>query len=78
MVAAYRFFENEKGGFANVLAPQIDASYQRTARQRPTSKVSRLLARTKQPTSKEIKDLLVEAGSSLVEQLTVRERAGKY
>ena len=44
----------------------------------PESKVSRLLARTKQPTSKEVKQLLVEAGSSLVETLTVRERPGKY
>ena len=43
-----------------------------------SAKVSRLLARTKQPTSKQIKQLLVEAGSSLVEQLTVRERPGKF
>jgi putative transposase len=42
------------------------------------AKVSRLLARTKQPTSKQIKVLLNEAGSSLVNQLTVRERPGKY
>jgi putative transposase len=42
------------------------------------SKVSRLLARTKQPTSKGIKALLVEAGSSLVEKLTVQERPGKF
>ena len=44
----------------------------------PDSKVSRLLARTKQPTSKQIKGLLVEAGSSLVEKLTVQERPGKF
>ncbi len=43
-----------------------------------TSTVSRLLARTKQPTSKQIKALLVQAGSSLVEQLTVKERPGKH
>ncbi len=42
------------------------------------SKVSRLLARTKQPASKQIKQLLVQAGSSLVETLTVRERLGKF
>ena len=44
----------------------------------PTSNVSRLLARTKQPASKQIKQLLVEANSKLVETLTVRERPGKY
>lgn len=44
----------------------------------PTSNVSRLLARTKQPASKQIKKLLVEANSKLVETLTVRERPGKY
>ncbi len=42
------------------------------------AKVSRLLARTKQPTSKQIKALLVQNGSSLFEQLTVRERPGKF
>ena len=41
-------------------------------------KVSRRLARTKQPTSKKIKELLIEAGSSLVKQLTVRKRPGKF
>lgn len=43
-----------------------------------TAKISRLLARTKQPASREIKGLLLDAGSSLVSQLTVRERPGKY
>ena len=33
MVAAYRFFDNEKVDFENVLAPHIDASDHRTARQ---------------------------------------------
>ncbi len=42
------------------------------------SNVSRLLARTKQPASKQIKQLLVEANSSLVKTLTVRERPGKF
>ncbi len=41
----------------------------------PTSNVSRLLARTKQPASKQI---LVDASSTLIEKLTVRERPGKY
>ena len=36
-----------------------------------------LVARTKQPTSRQIKELLIGAGSSLVERLTVRERPGK-
>ena len=48
------------------------------APQAHTSKVSRLLARTKQPTSRQIKELLIQGGSSLVEQLTVRERPDKY
>ena len=42
------------------------------------SKVSRLLARTKQPTSKQIRQLLEEQDSPLLQQLLVRERAGKY
>ena len=33
MVGAYRFFDNEKVDFENVLAPHIDASHQRVARQ---------------------------------------------
>ena len=42
------------------------------------SSVSRLLARTKQPTSKTIKGLLKESDSSLLDKLTVRERPGKH
>lgn len=42
------------------------------------SRVSRLLALTKQPTSKAIKEMLVDSGASLLERLTVRERPGKY
>lgn len=34
MVAAYRFFDNDKVSFEDVLAPHIDASYQRVAQQR--------------------------------------------
>ena len=34
MVAAYRFFDNDKVTFENVLAPHIDATYQRVARQK--------------------------------------------
>lgn len=44
----------------------------------PTSVVSRLLALTKQPASKAIKHLLVASGSKLLDDLTVRERPGKY
>ena len=44
---------------------------------RETSGVSRFLARVKQPTSKQIKLILVENNSRLVEQLTVQERPGK-
>ncbi len=40
-------------------------------------KVSRFLARLKQPTSSQTKQILVENGSPLVDQLTVRERPGK-
>ena len=29
MVAAYRFFDNDKVGFEEVLAPHIDATYER-------------------------------------------------
>ena len=43
----------------------------------PDAKVSRLLARTKQWTSKRIKAELVAHDSSLVDDLTVRERPGK-
>jgi putative transposase len=42
------------------------------------SKIARLLARTKQPTSKLIKQLLLENNSQLLDSLTVRERPGKY
>ena len=42
------------------------------------SKVGRFLARTKQPTSKAIKQLLIENQSSLLDRLTVRERPGKH
>ena len=34
MVAAYRFFDNDKVDFESVLAPHIDASHQRVARQK--------------------------------------------
>ena len=44
----------------------------------PDSKVSRLSARTKQPTSKAIKGLLIESHSPLLEDLMVRERPGKH
>ena len=46
----------------------------------PTSnefKVSRFLARLKQPASSQINQILVEQGSRLVDQLTVPERPGK-
>ena len=41
------------------------------------SRVSRFLARVKQPTSRQIKVILVDNNSSLVEQLTVQARPGK-
>ncbi len=41
------------------------------------AKVSRLLARTKQPTSKAIKQLLIENQSPLLDRLMVQERPGK-
>ncbi|MGZ0170932.1 MAG: hypothetical protein ACKVHE_15360 [Planctomycetales bacterium] len=44
----------------------------------PNSKISRLLARMKPPTSREIRNLLESNRSPLLEQLTVRERPGKY
>lgn len=44
----------------------------------PNSKISRLMARMKQPTSKEIRKLLEANRSPLLQQLTVRERPGKY
>ncbi|WP_207310424.1 IS4/Tn5 family transposase DNA-binding protein, partial [Rubripirellula amarantea] len=34
MVAAYRFFDNDKVGFEEVLAPHIDATYARLRQQR--------------------------------------------
>jgi len=42
------------------------------------SSLSRLLARTKQPTSKQIREFLGENNSPLVQQLTVQERPGKF
>lgn len=42
------------------------------------AKVSRLLARTKQPASKQIRELLETENSPLVKQLIVRERPGKF
>ena len=42
------------------------------------SKVSRLLARTKQPASKQIRELLEANNSDLIRQLTVQERQGKF
>ncbi len=45
---------------------------------RSTSKVSRLLARTKQPTSKAVKEALIQDGQTqLLDSLTVQERPGK-
>ena len=44
---------------------------------RDACRVSRLLARVKQPTSKQIKAILMDNNSRLVEQLTVQERPGK-
>lgn len=41
------------------------------------AKVSRLLAQTKQPTSKAIKQVLLQSNDPLVEKLTVQERPGK-
>jgi putative transposase len=41
------------------------------------AKVSRLLARTKQPTSKTIKLLLLESQAPLLDRLMVQERPGK-
>jgi len=43
----------------------------------PEPDIGRFLARLKQPFSKEIKGLLVEARSALLKRLTVRERPGK-
>ncbi len=39
--------------------------------------IARLLARTKQPTSKAIKEMLIKSGATLLDSLTVRERPGK-
>lgn len=44
---------------------------------RDASRVSRFLARVKQPTSKQVRAILIENNSTLVEQLTVQERPGK-
>ena len=41
------------------------------------SRVSRFLARSKQPTSSQIPQILIEHDSPLLQQLTVRERPGK-
>lgn len=43
----------------------------------PEPNIGLFLARLKQPFSKEIKELLIQNKSSLLEQLTVRERPGK-
>ncbi len=43
----------------------------------PEPEIGRLLAFVKQPFSKEIKQILVESKSELLERLTVRERPGK-
>jgi putative transposase len=43
----------------------------------PAASLGRYLARVKQPFSKEIRDILAEQRSGLLEQLTVRERPGK-
>jgi REP-associated tyrosine transposase len=40
--------------------------------------LGRFLARLKQPFSKEIKQILIENKSPLLESLTIRERPGKY
>ncbi|MDZ4821563.1 MAG: transposase [Planctomycetota bacterium] len=45
--------------------------------QLPQAKTGRLLARLKQPASKDIKELLLQNGSPLVDELTVEERSGK-
>lgn len=39
--------------------------------------IGRYLARLKQPLSRQIKEILVQEGSGLLERLTVRERPGK-
>ena len=44
----------------------------------PTPSIDRFLARMKQPYSADIKQLLVEEGSPLLQRLTVRERPGKH
>jgi putative transposase len=41
------------------------------------SRIARLLARTKQPASKAIKDMLLREQSPLIDRLTVQERPGK-
>ena len=41
-------------------------------------KIGRFLARLKQPFSKEIKRILINSRSSLLDKLTVRERPGKH
>jgi putative transposase len=43
----------------------------------PEPQIGRYLARIKQPFSKEIKELLIQAKSPLLKTLTVRERRGK-
>ena len=42
------------------------------------SRISRFLAKSKQPTSKAIKAILLKNQSPLLEQLTVQERPGKF
>ena len=43
----------------------------------PKPDFGRYLARIKQPSSREIKEILISQGSRLLQQLTVRERPGK-
>lgn len=44
----------------------------------PTQSISRYLARIKQPFSRQIKELLVQNHSSLLQRLTIQERPGKF
>ena len=43
-----------------------------------SARISRLLARAKQPTSKAIQAMLSQHNSPLIEKLTVEERPGKH
>jgi putative transposase len=44
----------------------------------PDPDIGRFLARLKQPFSKQIKSILLEHRSRLLQQLTIRERPGKF